>query len=123
MKNTLYNAIKLFFCNWNETYISFAELEPPYNELTYCNEDGDNGEAYCKEQTEDEFTFCHKLLYVGSCFMNNEQVQECDGICIPKDVPCESDDDCKPIGSLHSGQVFSSCRNNICAYGTAIAIA
>ena len=98
-------------------------MDPPYNELTYCKVDGDNGEAYCKEQTDDEFTFCHRLLSVGSCFMNNEQVEECDGICIPKDVPCESDDDCKPIGSLHSGQVFSSCRNNICAYGTAIAIA
>merc|ERR1740124_1641117 len=34
-------------------------LEPPYNQLTYCNEDGDNGEAFCKEQTDDEFTFCH----------------------------------------------------------------
>jgi hypothetical protein len=98
------------------------DLEPPYNQLTYCNEDGDNGEAYCKEQTDDEFTFCHRLT-VFSCFINNEEVEQCDGICIPKDVSCDSDDDCKAIGSIHSGQVMSFCRNNICDYDTGIAIA
>jgi len=98
------------------------DLEPPYNQLTYCNEDGDNGEAYCKEQTDDEFNFCHRLT-VFSCFINNEEVERCDGICIPKDVPCDSDDDCKAIGSIHSGQVNSFCRNNICDYDTGIAIA
>ena len=99
-------------------------MEPPYNDLTYCKEGEDNGEDYCKEQTNDEFTFCHKLAYVGSCFtLNNEEVEDCDGICIPKDVLCESDDDCKSIGSILSGQVSSSCRNNICEYDTAIAIA
>ena len=103
-------------------YICITELDAPYNELTYCNKGEDNGEAYCKEQTDDEFTFCHKLEHVGSCFMNNEEVEECDGICIP-DVSCESNDDCKSVGNIHSGQVSSSCRNNICEYDTAIAIA
>ena len=98
-------------------------LEPPYNQLTYCNSDGDNGEAYCREHTGDEFTFCHSLTYVGSCFMNNEEVEQCEGICIPKDIPCASHDDCKSIGSIHSGQVSSSCKNNICEYGRGIAIA
>ena len=102
---------------------SLAELEHPYNELTYCNEGEDNGEAYCKGQTDNEFTVCHKLGYVGSCYMNDEEVEECDGICTPKDVSCESDDDCKAIGSIHSGQVSSSCRKNICEYDTAKAIA
>ena len=63
----------------------------------------------------------HKYYDVSG--VNNEVVQEFDGICIPKDVPCESNDDCKSIGSVQSGKVSSSCRNKICEYNTGIIIA
>ena len=99
------------------------DLEPPYDKLTYCNKGDDEGEAYCKEQTDNEFDHCWELSYVGSCLINGEEQDNCEGICIPKDIPCESNDDCKDIGGIHSGSVIASCDNNVCAYSRGIAIA
>ena len=101
----------------------FSDLEPPYDKLTYCNKGKDNGEAYCKEQTNGEFNHCWELGYVGRCLINNEEQDSCEGVCIPKDIPCESNDDCKDIGSIHSGSVLASCKNNVCEYSRGIAIA
>ena len=92
----------------------FIDLEPPYDKLTYCKKGDDEGEEYCKEQTDDEFNYCWKLNFVQDDY---------DGICIPKDVPCESNDDCKAIGGIHSGSVLASCSNNLCEYSRGMVIA
>ena len=103
------------------SYISL-DLEPPYDKLTYCNKGDDDGEEYCKQQTDNEFNKCWELEYVGNCIINGEDLDNCDGVCIPKEVPCESNDDCKDIGSIYSGSLLASCDNNVCKYsrGTVI---
>ena len=95
---------------------------PPYHELTYCNRGQDDGESYCKEQTGNEFTFCHKLFGIASCSMSGQKEEDCYGICIPQNVSCNSDIECKSIGSLHSGKVSSFCKNGICTYDMGIII-
>lgn len=95
---------------------------PPYHELTYCNRGQDDGESYCKEKTGNEFTFCHKLFGIASCPMSGQKEEDCYGICIPQNVSCNSDSECRSIGSLHSGKVSSFCKNGICAYDMGIII-
>ena len=106
-----------------ELYINSAGVLPPYDQLTYCNDDSDNGAGYCKGKTGNMFTACHQMSYIGSCFIDNEEIDYCYGTCIPKDKVCDSDDDCKSIGNLHSGMVFATCQDEMCQYDNAIAIA
>ena len=54
--------------------------------------------------------------------MNNEEKDDCYGMCIPKDVSCNFNDDCKSIGHRLSGVVFATCKNSICEYYTVMAI-
>ena len=86
--------------------------------MRYCNtDDEDDGKEYCKRKTNNKFNHCWKLSSIAyTCLINNEK-KECDGFCIPKDVPCEFDNDCKAIGTLFSGRVFAQCENEVCTYG------
>ena len=116
------NMIDLFICQLIYFHHITGLILPPYHELTYCNRGQDDGESYCKEQTGNEFTFCHKLFGIASCSMSGQKEEDCYGICIPQDVSCNSDIECKSIGSLHSGKVSSFCKNGICAYDMGIII-
>ena len=97
-------------------------LEPPYDKLTYCNKDNDNGMKYCNDKTNGELEFCWKLNSVVDCLTDGEEEDECDGVCISKDVSCNSNDDCKDIGSIRSGSLHSLCIDNICKYSKKISI-
>ena len=97
-------------------------IEPPYDKLTYCNKGNDNGMKHCNEKTNGKFDFCWKLNFVGDCLINGEEEDECDGVCISKDVSCNSNDDCKDIGSIRSGSLHSLCIDNICKYSKKISI-
>ena len=79
----------------------------------------DSQSSDCGTRTNGAFTSCHEIFTLEEC--NGVM---CDGVCVPDDKSCVSDQDCKSIGDHHSGLLRASCRpGGVCEYDSAFILA